>query len=332
MRQKLRELPLSAPVALPESPVGMQAPGDLNASLRTAVRQKLDELNTSEGAVGMMPAPASPDTVARTREAMRQKVRELQTQPPGISPAAAPTPAPAWIGQTPVAQPSADVSDPVRAAVRQKLGELDSWESPAGVVPPPAAPAITIQTREALNWKMQELDRDAAAQAEQERAVAAQAKAEAIRQKEFQAAQARAQAEAAQAAERARIEQIRAEAEAARQQAAQVKAEKEAAKAAERARAQQARDEAKAAKAAESASTQPAPAEAPPAPAKKKTRATADKKSVTTEEILAPLPTPDSPLSADQQTRLAELLRQYRADEITPEEYHRQRAAILGTP
>lgn len=45
-----------------------------------------------------------------------------------------------------------------------------------------------------------------------------------------------------------------------------------------------------------------------------------------------PLPGPGSPLSATKQERLAELLRLYRAEAITPEQYHTQRAKILAEP
>ena len=41
---------------------------------------------------------------------------------------------------------------------------------------------------------------------------------------------------------------------------------------------------------------------------------------------------PESPLSADKQQRLAELLKKYRADEIGPEQYHTERAKILAEP
>ncbi|MEJ5236769.1 hypothetical protein [Limisphaera sp. VF-2] len=43
----------------------------------------------------------------------------------------------------------------------------------------------------------------------------------------------------------------------------------------------------------------------------------------------APLPPVESPLTAEQQARLAELLERYKADQITPQEYHRERARIL---
>ena len=43
-----------------------------------------------------------------------------------------------------------------------------------------------------------------------------------------------------------------------------------------------------------------------------------------------PIEPPPSAFSASKAGRLAELLRQYRADQITPEHYHKQRAAILA--
>jgi hypothetical protein len=46
----------------------------------------------------------------------------------------------------------------------------------------------------------------------------------------------------------------------------------------------------------------------------------------------APLPGPASPLSAVKEQRLQELLRKYRADEITPEQYQAERARILAEP
>ena len=45
-----------------------------------------------------------------------------------------------------------------------------------------------------------------------------------------------------------------------------------------------------------------------------------------------PIPVPPPAISADKDARLAELLRKYKADEITPEEYHQQRAKILSEP
>ncbi len=45
-----------------------------------------------------------------------------------------------------------------------------------------------------------------------------------------------------------------------------------------------------------------------------------------------PLAAPPVTLSADKQARLADLLRQYKADIISPEQYHAQRAKILSEP
>lgn len=45
-----------------------------------------------------------------------------------------------------------------------------------------------------------------------------------------------------------------------------------------------------------------------------------------------PIEPPPPAISGDKAQRLAELLRQYRADQITPETYHKQRAAILAEP
>lgn len=46
----------------------------------------------------------------------------------------------------------------------------------------------------------------------------------------------------------------------------------------------------------------------------------------------APIEGPTSPLSAAKQAKLADLLVRYKADSITAEEYHTQRAAILAAP
>ena len=47
---------------------------------------------------------------------------------------------------------------------------------------------------------------------------------------------------------------------------------------------------------------------------------------------LTPIQVPPPAISADKQTRLAELLRKYKADQLTPEEDHQQRAKILSEP
>jgi hypothetical protein len=45
-----------------------------------------------------------------------------------------------------------------------------------------------------------------------------------------------------------------------------------------------------------------------------------------------PLEPPPLPISLEKQKQLADLLSQYKADQISPEQYHAQRAKILAAP
>ncbi len=56
----------------------------------------------------------------------------------------------------------------------------------------------------------------------------------------------------------------------------------------------------------------------------------AAKKPGTGTPALAPIQAPPPAISADKETRLKELLRQYKADEISAEQYHQQRAKVLS--
>jgi hypothetical protein len=58
------------------------------------------------------------------------------------------------------------------------------------------------------------------------------------------------------------------------------------------------------------------------------------KKSKTLKNALVfpPMQAPPPTISADKQTRLTELLQKYKAEQITPEQYHQQRAKILAEP
>jgi hypothetical protein len=47
---------------------------------------------------------------------------------------------------------------------------------------------------------------------------------------------------------------------------------------------------------------------------------------------IKPIETPPLPISADKEQRLKELLQKYRTEEITPEQYHKERAKILAEP
>jgi hypothetical protein len=48
--------------------------------------------------------------------------------------------------------------------------------------------------------------------------------------------------------------------------------------------------------------------------------------------VMQPIESPAFPISADKAQRLQQLLQKYRVDEITPEQYHRERAKILAEP
>jgi hypothetical protein len=51
-----------------------------------------------------------------------------------------------------------------------------------------------------------------------------------------------------------------------------------------------------------------------------------------TKTKLPPLPAPPSPVSASKEQQLQNLLQQYTSDQISPEQYHQQRAKILSEP
>jgi hypothetical protein len=81
----------------------------------------------------------------------------------------------------------------------------------------------------------------------------------------------------------------------------------------------------------------PAPVAAAPAAPEVKPVATNPTKSsnaaiVGQEAGFAPIVAPPLPISAAKQQQLDVLLAQYRANQISPEEYQKQRAAILAAP
>ncbi len=95
-------------------------------------------------------------------------------------------------------------------------------------------------------------------------------------------------------------------------------------------------EDAKASRAREALRQQMSVPESAPAIA---TKLTKQKKSghapVFTETVVATAPVmeaPLSPLTGSKAARLAELLQRYNADQVTPKEYHTQRAAILAEP
>ena len=86
-----------------------------------------------------------------------------------------------------------------------------------------------------------------------------------------------------------------------------------------------------------SAAAKPAPAKPMPTATKPEAKPAAEKApkkpaAVKSAPVFPAIQGPASPVSGDKQQRLAELLRKYKADELTPEEYHVQRTKIMGEP
>lgn len=69
------------------------------------------------------------------------------------------------------------------------------------------------------------------------------------------------------------------------------------------------------------------PSQAASSPAE--ARALRDAKRAAPPQEFPAFQAPASPLSADQRQKLAELLERYKADELTPEQYHRERGKII---
>ena len=80
------------------------------------------------------------------------------------------------------------------------------------------------------------------------------------------------------------------------------------------------------------AATTPGAKSAAPAPVASKPAAPPPPKAQRTVQTFPALQGPPVAISAEKQQRLDTLLRKYRADELTPEEYHLQRAKVLAEP
>ncbi len=81
--------------------------------------------------------------------------------------------------------------------------------------------------------------------------------------------------------------------------------------------------------AVEAAPTTPAPVVATPPPAE---TAPATAKTEVADASTKPAPAASAPPTLSKAERLSLLLGQYKADQITPQEYHTQRAAIMAEP
>jgi len=295
---------------------------------------------------------ADADTDAKLREALQKKLDELQTQPPAAAPkpvVAAPqpkkTPAPASAPVSvaaPVAPPppAPEVSAPppvdsesiekAREALRQKMDELQTPPAVVAPTPPGGRPTPPAQ------WAPPPVAQPA-------RPVTEPAPVPAPKPVPAPAVQA-TPAPVLTAPPPVDPEAIAKAREALRQKMAEMDAQS---------------PPATAVPAQPAPAFQPVPAVVPPAPADPeaiaKAREAMEKKM---KELIAqesaeppavpptvpkpakvkgapafpPLAGPPPAVSADKEQRLQELLRKYRADQITPEQYHEQRAKILAEP
>jgi preprotein translocase subunit SecD len=212
-----------------------------------------------------------------------------------------------------------------REALRQKLqgAQNPSVAVAAGTGQPASADSEAVaKARRALQAKMQQLDWEASAPKAAPSIIAKPAPApvdsesitkarEAMRQKLSQLEE-----QPVAQRENAKANVVQAKAEAAKEEAARAKADAEAAKATAKANAEAAKAKDEATKAA----------------AENQALKEAEKKQIKKAGDFPPMAAPASPLPASKEARLAELLRRYKADEITPAQYHAERAKILAGP
>jgi hypothetical protein len=244
----------------------------------------------------VVPPAADPEVIAKAREALRQKMSELPTTPPSQpAPAAKPAPAaaPSAVTSAPPAQPPPAVAQPAPAPT----------PAPAAQPPPPVA---------------QPAPAPAAAPAAQPPPAAAQP----------------APAPAVQATPQPTLvapppvspESIDKAREALRQKMKDLEGQQPAPTTG-----------LAPASGIAPAGAKPGTAMSQPTASNPQVTPGAQKPSnkppkMTAAPAFPPIQAPPPSVSADKQQRLAELLRKYKAEEITPEEYHLQRAKIMSEP
>ncbi len=268
---------------------------------REALRQKIAELerqplSTRSSPVRVVPGPAAPEAIERAREQMRQRIAELEAQPRGE-----------------IVLVPAETKPPRKAA-----------RAPKPTIEKAPAKVERRAERERKLAEKQRAKAEAAAKAAERRQARIEAKERARAE-----AQARKQAKAMATAPK----QVRAEPK----QRPVIKPPREV----ERAATAQAGKKAAAIDlAAAEAKTRaevikPAQAEAKPElvkqaePRESVVKPPEPQARTVLRPVVEPVPLP---ISAEKQRRLAELLTKYKADLITPEEYHRERARILAEP
>jgi hypothetical protein len=264
-------------------------------------------------------AEDTPDQAA-ARNALAQKLFELSAQPPPATNAVAEKPA---VAPEPTAVTTSQPATP-----------------PAAVAPENSVPKVESAPKT--------LDDDVVMTPVNNKAAKAKAKADkaaaAVKAKQ-EAAQAAADLKAKKEADKKLAAQRAAEAKAAKAQAkAQAKANQAAAAASVKAEADQKAAAQKAAVNAAMADKQAAEAQAKANPPAAETKPvpppavvpppaqTGDVNYAGKDIGMKPIEAPALPISASKEEQLQALLAKYKADQITPEEYHNQRAAILAQP
>ncbi len=251
---------------------------------------------------------ADTDTQARLRQALDQKLNELQSQTPAATPKAKRLTPPAQWAPPPASQPLPPIAQPAPAA--------QATPKPVLVAPPPVDSEAIAKAREALRQKMQELETQpssatavqpappapATAVQPQPAVQPAPPPAQPIQPQPVVAQPAPAPMPAVEPAPAVVLnapQPASPEALANARTALEQKMKELDAQAAMRVRT------------------------GPPAPGNKP-------KSGKPALSFTPLQPPPPAVSLNKQQQLNELLRKYMADEITPEQYHEQRAKILG--
>jgi hypothetical protein len=341
------------------------ADADADLKLREAVEKKINELQGQPPApaaqlkqaaepaqipapvvapapVLAAPQPVDSEAIAKAREALRQKLNELETQPAQVAPppvvvappatrklapaampapAARPTPPAQWT-PTPPAQPVAQPVQPAAPAqplppiaqpapVPTPAPAIQTTARPILVAPPPVDSEAIAKAREALRQKMNELEiQPTIATPGQPAPVVAPstpAPASVVQPLPVATQRAPALAPAAQSATPTLVAPAPASEESIAK--ARVALDREL-------------KQLDALPPVAAGGANAPPALVPAKPTKKS-------------QILLsfpPLLSPPSAVPAAKEQRLQELLRKYRADQVTPEEYHQQRAKILAEP
>ncbi len=252
--------------------------------------------------VALLPIVLRADTEAqiKARQALEQKLNEIEVQPAKAAPKAAPVTKPAATKAAPPTAPA----QPAPQATATESGFAPQVQSQV----PTADSAAIAKAREAMRQKVRELQPDvtspsAAVPAATGAAAASSAAVETATATAPQPSSSDSRFSEVPNLPSANTDSLSKARDAMRQTAVTTAASP-------------ARTQVENQPLPTMASTPPPPAAPAPPPSKP--------------SKFPPLPPPDLPISADKNQKLADLLQRYKADQITPEEYHSERAKILA--